>query len=153
MFQQFFVKSFQKPVWVCLYSAVVFWVSTFCFSSSIATSLLSSDLLSHWNTFGCLNTTIFLYIASGSSETSLAQCYHSKALWATKTRSNWWCSLGLATLYWRFFISFGSNIWTWQRACFANYDLIFFLYRHDFMLLSYCLAVCLKVIKLIVDLI
>lgn len=54
-----------------LYFFVVLRMSTLRFSSNFATSLLTSDSLSHWNNFSYLNTPPYLYIASNSNVSSL----------------------------------------------------------------------------------
>ena len=48
---------------------VVLRLSVLCFSSNFVTSLLNSDPLSHWNTFGYLKTPPSLYIVFNTNET------------------------------------------------------------------------------------
>ena len=54
-FSNSWLKASTKVVWVCLNFFVALRTSTLCFSSNFVNSLLNSDPLWHWYTFGHLN--------------------------------------------------------------------------------------------------
>ena len=66
-FANYLLKASKKAAWVCVYFVVFLWISKFCFSRSLVTSFLYSE-----NTFGFLNTPLFLHITSNTNASLLA---------------------------------------------------------------------------------